>query len=169
LNSNGSFDQSFGMGGVVTASFPNPQGEGFPILLAQEPNGNIVAGGTSIDPNTGDFEFGLAEYLAGSSGPDVAQSLGRANTASTGEAELGAGITGTAIGTPTTTRLPETSDPGQPSSASSAHLAHPFLVDSAIGAVAVLKALSGGSAQAASAVPHALESRVADAFFASIG
>jgi uncharacterized delta-60 repeat protein len=60
----GSFDQGFGSGGVVTTTFPNPQGFGLPILVALAPNGDIVVGGTSLDPTTSRYDFGLAEYLS---------------------------------------------------------------------------------------------------------
>jgi uncharacterized delta-60 repeat protein len=172
LSSDGSFDESFGSAGVVSATFPNPQGDGFPILLAQEPNGNIVAGGTSIDSNTGQFEFGLAEYLGGPSGQDPAQSLGEANTANTGQAGFSAGITGTAIAPPSTpsTSAIQTNIPAPPkSSANFAPAPNLSTVGSGTRAAAFFTAFSGGSAHAAGDPFDALESRARDAWFASIG
>jgi uncharacterized delta-60 repeat protein len=61
LTANGNFDQSFGSGGVVTATFPNAIGT--PFYVAVEPNGDFVVVGSAFDPNTGKFDIGLAEYL----------------------------------------------------------------------------------------------------------
>jgi hypothetical protein len=49
--------------GVVTAAFSYPQA-GLPILVALEPNGDIVVAGTSLNTNTFTFDLGLAEYLS---------------------------------------------------------------------------------------------------------
>jgi uncharacterized delta-60 repeat protein len=64
LTPDGSFDTSFGSGGLVTQTFPNASPD-WAMLVALEPNGDIVAAGTALNPNTF-YEFGLAEYLGGS-------------------------------------------------------------------------------------------------------
>jgi uncharacterized delta-60 repeat protein len=75
LRPNGTFDPSFGSGGVVTA---NTNSIGLvplaPVLLAREPGGDIVVEGTF---NAGVFPgvLGLAEYTAGHPDQDLAGGL----------------------------------------------------------------------------------------------
>jgi uncharacterized delta-60 repeat protein len=69
LTPEGRFDPSFGSGGVVSQTFPNASPDS-PMLVALEPNGDIVAGGTS------GHVFGLAEYLGGSPGDQEMQTNG---------------------------------------------------------------------------------------------
>jgi uncharacterized delta-60 repeat protein len=100
LQPDGTFDQSFGSGGVVTTTFPNPQAFGLPIMLAQEPNGNLVVAGTTFDTTNGLFELGLAEYLAGPSDVGLSRESETASAADVAPLNVGIGITAAAIPQP---------------------------------------------------------------------
>jgi uncharacterized delta-60 repeat protein len=62
LTQDGTFDQSFGSGGVVTNTFPNPVGF-LPFFVALDPTtGDIIVAGSAFDPNTQRYDFALAAY-----------------------------------------------------------------------------------------------------------
>jgi uncharacterized delta-60 repeat protein len=146
LRPDGTFDPSFGSGGVVTASFPNPQGF-VPINLALEPDDNIVAAGTSLSSNF-QFEFGLAEYFAGPPGDDPPSGFDLPSDLTPSQAAGNVAIGGAAIAppapaasvaTPTNAPAPPT-DPANsaaanlPAAGSSARTASFFTVLSAAAA-----------------------------------
>jgi uncharacterized delta-60 repeat protein len=169
LNRDGSFDQSFGSNGVVTESFPNPQGSGFPILLAQEPNGNIVAGGTSLDPNTFQFEFGLAEYFGGpSNGNGVQAPTSGPSALRTGSSAVDPTVVNSSSNIPAPSSQSASSSPQSSGS-------HGLINSGQISALhiaeraALIAALSGGSQHSAAANSlDPLESSAIDALFATI-
>jgi Domain of unknown function (DUF5122) beta-propeller len=60
LDANGSLDSTFGTGGVLTTSF---QGSDTGLAVLIQPNGDIVAIGSSEDNATGVTDIALARYL----------------------------------------------------------------------------------------------------------
>jgi uncharacterized delta-60 repeat protein len=62
-NSNGGLDSGFGTNGVITTDFSGSGGERI-FALALQPDGKVVAAGTTFDQNTGSG-FALARYDAG--------------------------------------------------------------------------------------------------------
>jgi uncharacterized delta-60 repeat protein len=57
----GSLDLTFGTNGIVTTFFSNPNT--FFAGVAVVPGGDIVAAASTPDPVTGNFDFGVAEYM----------------------------------------------------------------------------------------------------------
>jgi uncharacterized delta-60 repeat protein len=62
LNPDGSRDSSFAGGGSVLTRF-NPGDSGYALHVAVAPDGKIVAGGRTKNPQSSDWEFALARYL----------------------------------------------------------------------------------------------------------
>jgi uncharacterized delta-60 repeat protein len=161
LAPNGSFDTSFGSGGVVTQTFPNASFSN--VFVALEPNGNIVAGGT-----TSTTEFGLAEYLGdgpdrAKSGPEVAASALSTGTSAADAAAVVSPSPAAALPSQRPSSAPPTGagnhafGGGQIAAARSTERA------------AFFAALSGGSAHSSAGnMLDALESSAIDALFATI-
>jgi uncharacterized delta-60 repeat protein len=106
LRPNGTFDPSFGSNGVVTANTNSIALLQFtPVLLAQEPGGDIVAEGTfSVSPGGFLGQIVLAEYTAGSADPDPAAGLASPSAAILGRAGGSLGLGGAAIAQPAAAR-----------------------------------------------------------------
>jgi uncharacterized delta-60 repeat protein len=99
LRPDGTFDPSFGSNGVVTANTNSIGLDQFtPVLLAQEPNGDIVAEVT-FSITAGGFvgEIGLAEFTAGTPVPDLAAGSASPSAAIPGPAGDSFGIAVAAI------------------------------------------------------------------------
>jgi uncharacterized delta-60 repeat protein len=60
VNTNGSLDATFGSSGTVTTDIQGDDGIG---ALVIQPNGDIVAAGTSEDNSTGQVDMALARYI----------------------------------------------------------------------------------------------------------
>ena len=60
VNTNGSLDTTFGTGGTLTTDIQGDEGVGGLII---QPNGDIVAAGTSEDNSTGQVDVALARYI----------------------------------------------------------------------------------------------------------
>jgi hypothetical protein len=104
LRPNGTFDPSFGSNGVVTANTNSVGLDQFtPALLAQEPNGDIVAEGTFFLTAFGFIgELGLAEFTAGSPDSDQAAGLASPSAAILGQGGDSLDLGGEAIALPAT-------------------------------------------------------------------
>jgi uncharacterized delta-60 repeat protein len=174
LRPNGTFDPSFGSNGVVTANTNSIGLDQFtPALLAQEPNGDIVAEVT-FSITLGGFvgEIGLAEFTAGPHDPTLPAGLASTSAAILGQVGSALGIdAATALLAASSSAASQANGPGSPTvSSHTVAAASHASASSGTRTAAFFTALSGASPHAALKPDgdNPLDSAAIDAWFASI-
>ena len=87
-NSNGSLDTSFSGDGLMTVALGSSSGAKSVVI---QPDGNIVAGGYSVNPSTGDVEFALIRVTGATS--DILPTGTLATLSATDPDDMGGGFT----------------------------------------------------------------------------